>query len=229
MRSRLLAIFETLLSTFGPRHWWPGESPLEVVVGAILTQNTAWRNVEKAIRNLKGAALLDSMKLREIETERLAGIIRPAGFYRVKAIRLKAFVDFLWEEFGGRVEDMGEIETAELRARLLAVSGIGRETADSILLYALNKPVFVVDAYTVRFLRNHGIHDRTATYDEVQRFFMGHLPADVHLFNEFHALIVALGQQRCKKVPACGGCPLELEKGRGKRPGPVRGDRKGKA
>jgi endonuclease III related protein len=217
MRSRLPAIFDTLLSAFGPRYWWPGDSPLEVAVGAILTQNTAWRNVEKAIRNMKEEALLDAGRLRKIDREELAAIIRPAGFYRLKAARLKSFVDFLWVEYGGQLEPMKEIPTERLRSQLLSVSGIGPETADSILLYAVDKPVFVVDAYTLRFLRNHGLHGGSPTYDVAQKLFMDNLVPDAHLFNEFHALIVALGQQHCKKVAACGGCPLEADKGRGRK------------
>ena len=212
----LLNIFDMLLRALGPRHWWPGDSPLEVAVGAILTQNTAWTNVEKAISNMRENGLLDAQRLRSIDTAVLAQIIRPAGFYRIKAARLKAFIDFLLDEYDGSLDDMGQIETAALRRQLLAVRGIGPETADAILLYAVGKPIFVVDAYTFRFLRNHGLytrkHTRAHTYDDVQSFFMKHLPLDTHLFNEFHALIVLLCQRYCKKKLLCELCPLGKDK-----------------
>ncbi len=154
----LLSIFDRLLRAFGPRHWWPGDSPLEISVGAILTQNTAWKNVEKAIANMRENGLLDAQRLKAIDPVSLSEIIRPAGFYRIKAVRLKAFIDFLWDEYGGSIESMRHAETEALRGQLLAVRGIGPETADSILLYAVGKPIFVVDAYTFRFLRNHGLY-----------------------------------------------------------------------
>ena len=212
MRSRLLNIFDLLLHAFGPRHWWPGDSPLEVAVGAILTQNTAWTNVEKAITNLKNAGMLDVRKLGACHPAGLAQIIRPAGFYRVKAARLKAFVNFLVREYGGLVENMQDKSTATLRDQLLEIHGIGPETADSILLYALDRPVFVVDAYTVRFLKNHGIYEGTATYDDAQSLFMRYLPPDTYLFNEFHALIVYLCQKFCKTRPVCATCPLQNDR-----------------
>ncbi len=208
----LSATFDKLLHAFGPRHWWPGDSPLEIAVGAILTQNTAWRNVEKAIVNMREKGLLDAQRLKTIDPVSLSEIIRPAGFYRIKAARLKSFIDFLWDEYGGSLERMGRVETETLRRRLLAVRGIGPETADSILLYALGKPIFVVDAYTFRFLRNHGLYTRAHTYEEVQSIFMKHLPLDTHLFNEFHALIVLLCQRFCKKKPLCESCPLGKDK-----------------
>ena len=207
-----LNIFDRLLRAFGPRHWWPGDSSLEVAVGAILTQNTAWTNVEKAIANMRDAGVLDAQRLKRIDPVSLSEIIRPAGFYRIKAARLKSFIDFLWDEYDGSLENMRRTETEALRGRLLAVRGIGPETADSILLYAVEKPVFVVDAYTFRFLRNHGLHSRAQTYEEVQSIFMRHLPLDTHLFNEFHALIVLLCQRFCKKNPLCEPCPLRKDK-----------------
>ena len=212
----LLNIFDTLLQAFGPRHWWPGDSPLEVSIGAILTQNTAWKNVEKAIANMREKGLLDAQRLKRIDPVSLSEIIRPAGFYRIKAARLKSFIDFLWDEYGGSYKKMGHIATETLRRQLLAVRGIGPETADSILLYALDKPIFVVDAYTFRFLGNHGLYARTHTqahtYEEVQSFFMKHLPLDAYLFNEFHALIVVLCQSFCKMKPLCEPCPLGKDK-----------------
>ncbi len=208
MNRRLLNIFETLLSAFGKRHWWPGDSPLEVIVGAILTQNTAWRNVEKAIGNIKDRGVLDMRALAELEEEVLAEIIRPAGFYRLKSKRLKAFIDGFHSRFDGIVENARGRETQELRNYLLSINGIGPETADSILLYALDYPVFVVDAYTKRFLKNHGLYEGDYDYHKVQDFFMAHLPHDTYIFNEFHALIVCLCQRYCKKTPDCSACPL---------------------
>lgn len=208
MREKLIHIFDRLLLAFGQRRWWPGESPLEVMVGAILTQNTAWRNVERAISNMKEQAILDMDVLIEIEEETLAAIIRPAGFYRLKSARLKGFIREFHRRYGGNIENTHAIPTRELREQFLGVKGIGPETADSILLYALDRPVFVVDAYTKRFLKNHGIYNGSSDYHDIQSFFTHHLPEDAYLFNEFHALIVRLCQTHCKKKPQCAGCPL---------------------
>jgi endonuclease-3 related protein len=210
-RARLLTIFDLLLAAFGPRHWWPGDSPLEVMVGAILTQNTAWRNVERAIDNLKEKGAMDMRVLSEIEGDALAEIIRPAGFYRVKSRRLKALITDFHRHFDGLIENTSATPTADLRNLLLAINGVGPETADSILLYALDRPVFVVDAYTKRFLKNHGLYDGNDDYHDVQKFFMDNLPEDRYIFNEFHALIVRLCQQHCKKGPDCSPCPLAGE------------------
>jgi endonuclease III related protein len=210
MTERLLSVFDILLEHFGQRHWWPGDTPLEISVGAILTQNCAWRNVEKAIDNLKKKGLLEISTLHALSVNDLAQIIRPSGFYNLKSKRLKAFVDVVVNEFNGSFELLRRYETTTLRARLLAITGIGPETADSILLYALEKPVFVIDAYTRRFLANHGLRNvqRDASYQELQRFFMDYLPRDTYLYNEFHALIVRLCQSYCRKTPLCGQCPL---------------------
>ena len=208
MRQRLMTIFEVLLSTFGPRHWWPGDSSLEVMVGAILTQNTSWRNVEKAVKNMKDQGVLDMTRLAEIDEGELAQIIRPAGFYNIKSRRLKTFITDFHRRFNGTIEGTAAVTTPELRNYLLAINGIGPETADSILLYALERPVFVVDAYTRRFLKNHGLHDGSCDYHEIQRFFMDNLAEDTYIFNEFHALIVRLCQDRCRKKPDCSSCPL---------------------
>ncbi len=205
----LSGIYRRLFERFGPQHWWPGETPFEVVVGAILTQNTNWANVEKAIRNLKEAGVLSPQGLRRIPEGRLAALIRPSGYFRVKAGRLKAFITFLHEICGGRLERLASIETGELRRRLLDVRGIGPETADSILLYGLDRPVFVVDAYTRRILYRHGIVPAEADYHEVQGIFQRALPGDLRLFNEYHALIVRLGKTYCRPRPDCGGCPLK--------------------
>lgn len=220
MRKRLREIFEKLLSAFGQRHWWPGDSPLEIMVGAVLTQNTSWRNVERAIDNMKGKGLLDMNALHLIEEDRLADVIRPAGFYRVKSKRLKALITDVHDRYGSSVEHMQQAPTWQLRDRLLSVKGVGPETADSILLYALNRPVFVVDAYTKRFLKNHGLYDGGGDYHDVQKFFMDNLPQDTYIFNEFHALLVCLCQRHCKKKPDCPACPLMDERGPANGDGP---------
>lgn len=205
---KLLSLFHTLLAVFGPRHWWPGDSPLEVMVGAILTQNTSWGNVEKAISNMKERGVLDVGALTQVSEDELGEIIRPAGFYRVKARYLKAFVAGFQERFDGLVENTATVATAELREFLLDLNGIGPETADSILLYALDRPIFVVDAYTKRFLKHHGLYDGDYEYHHIQRFFMDNLPRDTYIFNEFHALLVRLCQEHCKKKPDCSQCPV---------------------
>jgi endonuclease III related protein len=215
MRGRLLRIFDLLLEHFGQRHWWPGDTPLEISVGAILTQNCAWRNVEIAIDNLKGRAALEMNALHKMGVEDLAGMIRPTGFFNIKSRRLKSFINVLAEEYEGSFEFLRTYELSTLRERLLAIKGIGPETADSILLYALEKPIFVIDAYTKRFMANHGIASSHAgvQYDDLQELFMTHLPHDTYLFNEFHALIVRLCQTYCRKIPLCDQCPLEEDRG----------------
>lgn len=194
---------------FGGQNWWPGDSPFEVVVGAILTQNTNWTNVEKAITNLKDAGALSAEKLHEMDTGTLAQIIRPAGYYNIKAKRLKNFIDWLFENYHGDIDRLTSVQTDVLRTELLSVKGIGRETADSILLYALGKTVFVVDTYTCRILVRHGLIESGADYEQVREFFEYNLPGDVQLFNEFHALIVRVGKLHCKPRPKCQECPLE--------------------
>lgn len=212
MRQRLLKIFDTLLGTFGERHWWPGDTPLEIIVGAVLTQNTSWKNVEKAIANLKSAELLDLDRLHEADEGILAEHIRSSGYYNLKTVRLKNIVKVIHDEFCSSIDILKDNETYKLRKRLLGIKGIGEETADSILLYALEKPIFVVDAYTKRFLAGHGLHDGSHKYSDVQAFFMDNLPSDTYLFNEYHALIVALCQQYCLKAPKCEQCPLKNER-----------------
>lgn len=201
----LMDIYIKLYRTFGPQHWWPAETPFEVAVGAILTQNTNWQNVERAISNLKEKELLDPESLHSIDINSLASLIRPAGYYNVKAKRLKAFLDFLIRDFGGKMENMASLEVDDLRERLLNIDGIGPETADSILLYALNKPVFVVDVYTKRVLIRHGIINSNADYEEIQSLFHQSLKRDISLYNEFHALFVKLGKTFCKPEPLCSG------------------------
>jgi endonuclease-3 related protein len=201
--------FEALQSAYGPQHWWPGETPTEVVVGAILTQNTNWANVEKAIARLRAAGCLDWERLREIDVARLAELIRPAGYFNIKAGRLKNFVEWLWREHEGDLASLERLSVPDLREALLSVRGIGRETADSIILYALNKPTFVVDAYTARVLRRHRLIDGEADYEQIKSLFEDALPQDPGLFNEYHALLVAVGKKHCRPSARCAGCPLE--------------------
>jgi endonuclease III related protein len=208
MKDILIKIYRTLYQTYGPRHWWPGETSFEVMVGAILTQNTSWRNVEKAIQKLKGKGVLNPEGIHHLKRSELARLIKSSGYYRIKTDRLKSFIDFLFEEYGGNIKKMGRERLGELREKLLGVKGIGPETADSILLYGLKKPIFVVDAYTRRILSRHGIISEKASYEEVQKLFMDYLPRDEKLFNEYHALFVYLGKTVCKKTPRCDICPL---------------------
>ncbi len=205
----LMEIFQRLYKTYGPRHWWPGETPFEVMVGAILTQNTSWGNVEKAIQNLKAKKVLHVRGIHQLKKSQLASLIRSSGYFRIKADRLKTFVNFLIEDYDGELKKMMREGVETLRQKLLHLRGIGPETADSILLYGLKKPIFVVDAYTKRILSRHGILSEKATYEEVQRLFMDHLPHDERLFNEYHALLVHLGKTLCKKIPRCDRCPIK--------------------
>jgi endonuclease-3 related protein len=204
----LRQIYRKLFFNFGPQHWWPGETPFEVIVGAILTQNTNWGNVEKAIANLKKARCLTPRSLYGISTKKLARLIKPSGYYNIKAQRLKNFIKFLFKEYGGSLQKMKRETLGQLREKILSVNGIGPETADSILLYALDKPVFVVDAYTKRILSRHQLVQRDADYETVQGLFMDAFPAHAPTFNEYHALLVRLGKEFCRPDPLCGGCPL---------------------
>jgi len=208
MQRLLMNIYRKLYKAYGPRHWWPGETPFEVMVGAILTQNTSWKNVEKAIQKLKENGFLNPKGIHGLETAPLGSLIRSSGYYRIKAKRLKAFVGFLFEEYGGDVKKMKRKGVMELREELLGVNGIGPETADSILLYGLQKPIFVADAYTNRILSRLGIVPEKASYEAIQNLFMNHLPHDEKLFNEYHALLVHLGKNVCKKIPECDICPI---------------------
>jgi endonuclease III related protein len=205
-----MAMYRQLLRTYGPQRWWPGETAFEVIVGAILTQNTAWQNVEKAIARLKHAHLLTPRALRRVSEKRLASLIRPSGYFNIKAKRLKSFIRFLFIDYRGSLDAMFKESLEILRERLIRVKGIGPETADSILLYAGGYPTFVVDAYTRRVFSRHGLVPEEIRYEALKRFFMTNLPPDSALFNEYHALIVKVGKDRCKKVPLCTNCPLEL-------------------
>lgn len=206
---KLIEIYNLLLESLGPQHWWPGETRLEIIIGAILTQNTNWSNVEKAISNLKSQNLLSPEKLCNTNTEKIAELIRPAGYFNIKAKRLKNFLNWLTENYQGRPENLDSVDTEQLRQQLLGISGIGAETADSILLYALSRPVFVVDSYTARIVVRHNLIEPPFDYSQLQQLFQNNLPEDVQLFNEYHALLVKLGKEYCRKKPKCADCPLE--------------------
>ena len=202
-------IYRKLFEAFGPQHWWPGDSPFEVAIGAILTQNTNWSNVEKAMTNLKRERALSAKALHRMPVSHIAGLIRPAGYFNVKAKRLKNFIDFLHDEYRGSMTGMAAEPLPDIRNKLLSINGIGPETADSIILYALEKPVFVIDAYTKRILSRHDIIDHDQSYETFQELFHTKLRKDVLLFNEYHALIVRLAKDFCRTEPRCNGCPLE--------------------
>jgi endonuclease-3 related protein len=208
---RIKGFYYALYKRFGPQGWWPADTELECILGAILTQNTAWKNVEKALENLRKEGLISIEKLALISIPALADLIRPSGYFNQKAMKVKNFIRFLMENYDGDLQKMLEEDTANLREKLLDVRGIGPETADSILLYAAKKPTFVVDAYTYRVLSRHGLIPEESTYGETQEVFMDSLPKDAQLFNEYHALIVRLGKEWCKKSPMCEGCPLEYD------------------
>jgi len=207
---RLIEIYDRLLAFFGPQHWWPGETPFEVMIGAVLTQNTAWTNVEKAISNLKDRGLLSFECMVALPHATLADLIRPCGYFNLKATRLHNLLAMIESRFSGDLDLLGQEELPSLRQTLLEVKGIGPETADSILLYAANKPTFVIDTYTHRLLSRHGLApEEGADYHEMQALFMETLDRDPALFNEYHALIVRTGKEFCKKsAPRCQDCPL---------------------
>ena len=207
-RRELMQIYRRLYRYYGDLDWWPGDSPLEISVGAILTQNTAWTNVEKAIKRLKEARSLSVRALRRLPHKRLAHLIQSAGYFNVKARRLKNFISFLQNRYGGSLRKMFRQEASRLREDLLSVNGIGPETADSILLYAGKQPLFVIDAYTKRILSRHGVLPYEKSYDDFQRLFMKHLPADTPFYNQYHAMFVNIGKDFCRSRPLCASCPL---------------------
>ncbi len=210
-RDILLKIYQNLYHHFGPLHWWPGDTPWEIMVGAVLTQNTNWNNVVKAIHNLKRENLLNPFALYQLEESKLALLIKSSGYYKVKARRLKNLVNFLVEKYQGKESLMFKEKDEDLREKLLSIKGIGPETADSILLYAGNKPFFVVDSYTRRIFSRHKLISQAATYKQIQDFFTQNLDHEVKLFNEFHAQIVMLGKTICKNNnPSCQVCPLKF-------------------
>ncbi len=205
----LSQIHDRLLAAYGPQHWWPGEAPFEVLVGAVLVQNTAWQNVKRAIDTLRREDLMEPRALYALAPEELEEKIRPAGYFRVKARRLRNLLAFLLDRYDGSLEAMFRTGLSELREQLLEINGIGPETADSILLYAGGLPTFVVDAYTARIFSRHGWIGFDADYYQIKDHFESGLPPDAPLWNEYHALLVRLGKERCRKTkPQCEGCPL---------------------
>ncbi|HBG92992.1 MAG: endonuclease [Nitrospirae bacterium RIFOXYB2_FULL_43_5] len=206
---KLVSIYKKLYKSFGPQNWWPGDTPFEVAVGAILTQNTNWGNVEKAINNLKKEKVLNAKAIHDMPVKKLALLIQPSGYFNIKAKRLKSFINFLMNAYHGSMKKMGSEEIHSLRKKLLDVNGMGPETADSILLYVLDKPIFVIDAYTKRVLSRHNILGHDEAYDKFQELFHSAFKKDVRLFNEYHALFVRVGKEFCKPKPVCEGCPLK--------------------
>ncbi|WP_019025176.1 MULTISPECIES: endonuclease III domain-containing protein [unclassified Thioalkalivibrio] len=206
MPLRVAEVGQRLQGAYGDLQWWPAESAFEVMVGAVLTQNTSWTNVERAIANLRAADVLDPESLLALPHETLAEHIRPSGYFNVKADRLRHLLRFL-EQQGG-VETLARMETEALRSALLGVKGVGPETADDIVLYAFERPVFVVDAYTRRLFERLGLPHARGAYDDLRAYVESELGPDAQAFNDLHALIVEHGKQRCRPKPACKGCPL---------------------
>ena len=211
LNKRITNIFEYLFGHYGPQNWWPADDAFECAIGAILTQNTSWKNAELAINNIKSKMSLNIRNISDIPVEKLSQLIKPSGYYNQKVLRLKRLVGFLNKEFDGKWENMLHINKNELRHKLLSIKGIGPETADTILLYALNKPVFIADKYTYRIFYRHGIIPRNCSYEEMQKIFTENLVEDSWLFNEYHALIVRLGKNHCGKKANCHKCPLDKD------------------
>ncbi len=207
-RERLEEIYQRLRRQYGPQNWWPGNGSFEIAIGAILTQSTNWGNVKKALNNLKQARIMSPEGLRSIPEEQLAHLIYSSGYFNAKAKKLKAFVQFLGQRFNDDIEAMQAQDMETLRKELLAVHGIGEETADDILLYIAKKPSFVIDAYTRRIVDRLDISPKIKSYGSYRNFFMSNLPPDEPLFNEYHALLVSLGKYACKKQPLCEECCL---------------------
>lgn len=208
LEQKLTTIFNSLFGKYGSQHWWPAESPFEVILGAILTQATTWQNVEKTIINLKYSDLLNAAALRTIPEKALARLLYSCGYYNAKAKKLKSFADYLGKFYNDNLLDFFSKSTKDLRSELLSIHGIGYETADSIILYAAKKPIFVVDAYTRRIFIRIGLIDQSLSYQDIQLLFMENLPHDEKLFNEYHALLVQHGKQVCKTSPICDQCCL---------------------
>ena len=208
LRDALLDIYRRLYDSYGRQYWWPADAPFEVIIGAILTQSTAWTNVEKAIANLKAADALDPQSIHRIPIEELARLIRPSGYYNAKALKVKAFVERLCTKYSGDLDELFTLDTDSLRRELLSIHGVGDETADSIILYAARRPVFVIDAYTRRILNRLGLAPAKDSYTAYQELFSDNLPSAEKLFNEYHALLVRHGKQVCKKAPLCNDCCL---------------------
>lgn len=204
----LREMYQILWDNFGPQGWWPGETPFEVALGAILTQNTNWNNVAQAIQALKREGVMEPRTLLEMPEAELARLIRPAGYYNIKAGRIRHFLEFLEARYQGSMDRMAQGDLETLRPRLLKVKGIGPETADSILLYALQQCTFVVDAYTFRILSRHDLVAEPCSYEELRQVFMHNLPCEIAHYQEFHALLVRLGKEYCRPRPRCPACPL---------------------
>jgi endonuclease-3 related protein len=211
LSNRIKGFYKSLYNRYGPQDWWPAESELECILGTILTQNTSWKNVEKAFENLKSRGLISVEKLDSIPIEKLAVLIRPSGYFNQKAIKIKAFISYVKKTYKGDLDKMLDEDTHRLRGRLLSIKGIGPETADSILLYALKKPAFVIDTYTYRVLSRHSMIPKETSYQEMQELLMNSVPNDVKVFNEYHALFVKVGKEHCKRKALCNGCPLEYD------------------
>jgi len=209
LNHRLTEIYRLLFARYGPQHWWPADTPFEVIVGAILTQSAAWGNVEKAISNLKQARVMTPASLRKLPLSKLAKLVYPSGYYNAKALKLKSFVEHLEEAYQDSLEKLFSLDILQLRSELLNIHGIGPETADSIILYAAHKPIFVIDAYTRRILTRLGLSPSGDNYPAFQALFMDNLPADEKLFNEYHALLVRHGKEVCKTSPICEKCCLK--------------------
>ena len=208
MREKLLDIYQRLFDRYGPQSWWPADDPFEVIVGAILTQSAAWTNVEHAISNLKAEMTLTPTALYDLPLDRLAQLIHPSGYYNAKALKLKAFADRLHSKYNSDLERLFALDTATLRPELLSIYGIGEETADSIILYAAGRPIFVIDAYTRRIVSRLGLALEKDSYRTLQVLFTENLPHDEGLFNEYHALLVRHGKEVCRKTPRCTPCCL---------------------
>ncbi|MCX6013869.1 MAG: hypothetical protein NTV30_10825 [Chloroflexi bacterium] len=213
LKQKLTLLYETLLQHYGPQHWWPGDSPFEVIIGAILTQSAAWTNVEKSITKLKEADLLNPVFLRNIPQEQLASLLYSCGYYNAKSLKIKSFVHYLGIHYNDNLNLFFNQETDRVRNELLSIYGIGNETADSILLYAAGKPVFVIDAYTKRIFNQIGLFSNSLSYSDLQLKFMKNLQNDTYLFNEYHALFVRHGKDVCRKSPRCGACCLASSRG----------------
>jgi endonuclease-3 related protein len=205
----LMEMYRAAYERFGHQKWWPGQTKLEICVGAVLTQNTSWANVEKAIADLRSAGVMSIAALHALGQEQLAELIRPAGYYNVKAKRLKNLIAGVHNGYGDDLDAFLDRPVQALRETLLSINGIGRETADAIILYAAGKPTFVVDAYTFRILLRHYLIDEQADYEAVKELLESNLPSDVELYNDFHAQFVAVGKHYCKPTARCEGCPLE--------------------
>lgn len=209
--NKIKLFYNILLKEYGPQNWWPSESRTECILGAILTQNTSWNNVEKALKNLKKSNLINFRKLEEINHRKLADTIRPSGYYNQKTATIKNFIKLLSGDYNMNLDEMSDEKLPVLREKLLNLKGIGNETADTILLYAFNKPSFVIDNYTYRLLYRHKLINQKAKYKDMQKLIKNNVKRNTKLFNEYHALIVKVGKKQCKKIPNCNSCPLQFD------------------